>query len=924
MAIQKPSHTCTKIDYRALRTNLTHILLAISFTVFINTQGLGQTDLPQKGKTIAPKEKEQPISIPLDSLIKPKNENIVATTPKDSTVLDSVKPRKKEFLQGTVTYKAKDYTSFNKKEEKLYLYNEAEVYYQDMEIRSGIIVIDYKKNEVYAGRIKDSLGEYIQAPIFKQGNNLVEPDSIRFNFDSKKALIFNSKTEQNGGTIIAERSKKENDSVYYIQRGKFTTSKNLDDPEYYFLMRKAKIVPNKKVITGVTNLFIYDVPTPIGLPFAFFPLTQKQTSGVLFPTFGEQNERGYFFQNGGYYFAISDYFDLAVMGDYYTNGSYATRFESRYAKRYKFRGNLSFRLESLISGEIGFPNYNKTSQYNIQWQHSQDAKANPNSRFSASVNLGSSRYYQNSINEVNLAAALVNNLSSSVSYSKTFQGDPQVNVTLAATQNQNTQTKAINLTLPTLQANVARIFPFAPKTGIKKGAFQNINLQYSVRAENTINKTDSLFLKKAMFDNVKIGAQHSIPLSTNFKVLKYLSVSAGASYNEVWTLNTVEKSYDNVAKKEVVTDLNKFGAFRTYNFNSSLGTTLYGMFNFDKKGKGKAIQTIRHVVRPSLSYNINPAFKSYYDSYDKIVDADLNTIETVEYTRFDNSGFGVPGKTYSSAIGIGLSNAFEAKVRDSDTTKVEPKKIMLLNSLNFSTGYNVAGDSLQWSAVRMSGGTQLFNNKMNVNFGASLDPYALDNKNQRINTFNIDNNGSLFRLTNANIAVNYSLKSDDFKTKKATQASRDRTQQSGGRADDLFGRSLTYEEEMNDTEELTKDEELAKLYNYAIPWSLRLAYSINYSNAQRQNQFGSQSLMFSGDVELSPRWKVGLSSGFDFVNKGVTFTQLRFQRDLLSWRMNFGLTLRGSSSFWNFFIGIKSGLLKDIKYDKQSRPDKIL
>lgn len=886
--------------------------------MFINTFGLCQSDLPENGKAIPSNESSTTTIV--DSITKQKKEKVKPVKKQDSIVLDSVKPQKKQFLQSSVKYKAKDYTSFNKKEEKLYLYNEAEVYYQDMEIKAGIIVIDYSKNEVYAGRIKDSVGQYTQAPSFKQANNLIEPDSIRFNFDSKKALIFNSRTEQNGGTIIAERSKKENDSVYYIKRGKFTTSKNLEDPEYYFLMRKAKIVPNKKVITGVTNLFIYDVPTPIGLPFAFFPLTQKQTSGVLFPTFGEQNERGYFLQNGGYYFAISDYFDLALMGDYYTNGSYATRAESRYAKRYKFRGNLSFRLESIISSEIGFPDYSKSSQYNIQWQHSQDAKANPNSRFSASVNLGSSRYYQNSINEINLASALVNTMSSSISYNKTFRGDPQVNMTVAATQNQNTQTQAINLTLPTLQTSVSRIFPFAPKLGVKKGLFQNINLQYNLRAENRIQTTDSLFMKKEMFDGAKIGAQHSIPISTNFKLFKYLSISSGASYNEVWTLNTIKRYYDFDKKEEIKEDLNKFGAFRTYNFSTSLGTTLYGMFNFDKKEKGKIIQTIRHVIRPNISYNINPAFKQYYDSYERVIDADLNTTESIEYTKFDDSGYGAPGKTYSSSIGLGLSNTFEAKVRDSDTTKVQAKKIILLNNLNFSSGYNLAGDSLQWNPIRMSGGTQLFNNKMNINFGASLDPYALDNKNTRINTYNINNNGSLFRLTGANMAMNYSLKSDDFKSKGATQSSRDRTEQSGGRADDLFGRSLTYEKEMDDDNDSEKDEDI-KLYNYAIPWSLRLAYSINYSNSKRENQFGSQSLMFSGDVELSPRWTVGVSSGYDFTNNGITYTQLRFQRDLLSWRMDFGLTLRGPTSYWNFFIGIKSGLLKDIKYDKQSRPD---
>ena len=266
---------------------------------------------------------------------------------------------------------------------------------------AGYFLYMMDKNEVYAKGITDSLGEYTQAPIFKQAGDVVEPDSLIFNTKSQKALIYNSKTEQEGGLIISETTKKENDSVYFVNRAKFTTSEDPENPEYYILLRKAKIVPGKKVVTGLTNLFIADVPTPIGMPFAFFPLTKECTSGVIFPTFGEDTggNRGYNIQNGGYYFAINDYVDLAVLGDYYTNGSYGLRLQSAYAKRYKFRGNLSFRFENLINSERGFPDYSKSSVYNIRWSHSKDSKSNPNSSFSASVNLGSSTYYQESINQ---------------------------------------------------------------------------------------------------------------------------------------------------------------------------------------------------------------------------------------------------------------------------------------------------------------------------------------------------------------------------------------------------------------------------------------------------------------------------------------------------------------------------------------------
>ena len=918
MAIQKPSHTFTKIHLKALRTNIFQILFALSFTVFINTFCFSQ-DLPKPTVEVQPEKLQD--SVLQDSLqidINTIGEAIVSEKVQDSTMRDSTKP--KEFLTDIVKYSATDYTSFNQKEQKLYLYNNAHITYEDMDITAGIIVIDYSKNEVYAGRIKDSLGNYSQNPVFKQGADVVEPDSIRFNIETEKALIFNSRTEQSGGFIDAELTKKMNDSVYFIRNAKFTTSKDREDPEYYFLLRKAKVVPDEKVATGLTNLFIYDVPTPIGLPFAYFPLTKKQTSGVIMPTFGEENQRGYFLQNGGYYFAISDYFDLAVLGDYYTNGSYGLRMESAYAKRYKFRGNVGFRYESIINSEKGFPDYSKSTIYNIRWSHSQDGKASPNSRFSASVNLGSSKYYRNSANQINTNSFLNNTLSSSVSYSKTFQGEPQVNLSATATHSQNTNTEQINMTLPTLQGSVARIFPFAPKVGTKKGIIQNVNFQYNLRAENRIQTTDSLFFKKEMFDDAKAGVQHTIPLTTNFKLFKYFSLSAGTNFEEVWTFKTINKYYDSVNEEIIEETVNGFDSYRTYNFSTSLGTTIYGMFNFEKEGEDKMIKAIRHVMRPSISYNINPAFDNYYDTFE-VIDADGTTIREEEYTRFEDAIFGAPNNRFSSSLGISVSNNLEAKVRDKDSTAAEPKKIVLLNNLNFSTSYNFAADSLNWSPLRVSGGTQLFDKKMNVNFGATLDPYALDNNNTRVNTFNINNGGSLFRLTSANLTMNYSISSKEFSDNKESERSKEESRLSGGRDDDMFGRAEDFSDPRFYDDDDEKEEKETEFYNYKIPWSLRLAYSINYTNQRRENSIASNSLMFSGDIELSPRWSVNASSGYDFKNKGFTYTSLGFERDLLSWRMSFNWVPFSSRSSWYFFIGIKSGILSDIKYDQRRRPD---
>ncbi len=880
-------------------------------------------DIPKRTKPVKPLVTVDTLKIPQDSLQRISK----LTKERDSITTDTV-PKKKGMIESLVKYTASEYVSFDRAEQKTYLYNNAKVTYMDMEITAGIIVINHENNEVYAGRLKDTLGNYSQAPVFKQGSDVIEPDSIRFNFNSEKALIWNSRTEQSGGYIKSEKTKKENDSVYFINRGKFTTSADPENPEYYFLMRNAKVVPGKKVVTGLTNMFIADVPTPIGLPFAYFPLTKKQTSGVIFPSFGEDNQRGYNIQNGGYYFAISDYADLAVTGDYYTNGSYGLRVQSSYAVRYKFRGNLSFRFENLITSERGFPDYANSSIYNLRWSHNQDSKSNPNSRFSASVNLGSSRYYQQSINQVNASNFLNNTLSSSISYSKTFQGEPQVNLNMTATHSQNTQTQVINMTLPTFQGSVSRVYPFAPKNGSKKGLIQNINMQYNVRGENRIQTTDSLFFKKEMFDDAKIGMKHSIPLTTNFKLFKYLSLSAGGTYEENWTLNTVNKTFDQATQEVITTDLNNFDSFRTYNLSASLGTTVYGMFDF---GEDSKIQAIRHVMRPSISYNISPAFDQYYETYE-VIDANGLTSDEVEYTRFENSIFGSPNRNLSSSIGLSLGNNFEAKVRDKDSTATEPKKIILLNNLNFSTAYNIAADSLGWSPVRMSGGTQLLNNKMRINFGATLDPYALDNNNKKINEFNIANGGSLFRLTSANLTLNYSLSSQMFGGKESKNNSqnnraREESIQSGGRADDLFGKPQDFSNRQLETTSASTDEDEEKpseLYNYKVPWDLNLAYAVNYTNTARQNEISSHSLMFSGNVDLSPRWTVGASSGYDLKNKGITYTQLRFERDLLSWKLNFSWIPFSTRSSWNFFIGIKSGILKDIKYEQRRQRDRQL
>lgn len=911
MTLQKTGHNFTKIAFIPLQTNLFNIVL-VSFFLTLGCNNLYAQEIQNKSTVIPAKTQvEKPLIAPIDdskTILVPKK--VTDTIVKKDTIKAT-----KAFLDGKVKYKADKYARINQKKKTITLYDKAELYYQDIELKSGIIVLDYDKNEVYAGRLKDSTGKYTQYPSFKQGTNEVQPDSIRFNFKTKKALIWNSRSDQGDFRIKAAITKKENDSVYFLKGARFTTSKNIDNPEYYFQTNKVKFIPGKKVITGLTNMVIADVPTPIALPFAYFPMSKETSvSGIILPSYNDSNTRGFSLQNGGYYFALSNNYDLTALGDYYTNGSYGLRLESSYAKIYRYRGNVNFRYENLITSERGYPDYAKQKIYNLQWSHSRDSKANPNSSFSASVNLGSSKYFQQSINQANVGSNLNNTLSSSVSYSKTFTTVPQVRMSLSATHSQNTQTEVINMTLPTLQLSVDRIYPFVGKDGVKKGFFKNINLQYNLNGKNSITTTDSLFFKPQMFRDAKIGMQHSIPLSTNFKLFKYFSATTSVNYEEVWYAKTISRSYDVDQSAVVDKDVNGFDAFRTYNFSSSLGTTVYGTFNF---GDNKRIKSIRHVMRPSVSYSYTPSFEKYYDTYA----SDASGTITKQYTRFENGIYGSPGLTNSNIVGFDLSNTFEAKVTDRDSTKVEPKKVMLLNNLNFSTSYNVDADgitSLAWAPVRVSGGTQLFKDKMNVNFGTTLDPYAIDNSGTRINTFNVNNGGSLFRMTSANMTLNYSISSKEKDKNKDKK--NDQTERNGGREDDLFGRNTVQNNstvsQFDDTDD--GEDKISEFFRSKLPWDMTFAYSLTYSNSNRQREITGNSIMISANADLTPKWKAGISTGYDFVQKGVTYTQLRFERDLLSWRMDFNWTPFGTNANWGFFIGIKSGVLSDIKWDKRS------
>lgn len=832
---------------------------------------------------------------------------------KDTTAIDSIKP--KESIEDLITHVAKDYTIQDAKNNKLTLYNEASITYTDIDLKAGIIIIDYRKNTLFAKGIKDSTG-YVQKPNFKQGIQESEQDSLIYNFKSKRAIIYGLKTQQGEMLTYGEKTKRVNDSTVYIRKIKFTTSEK-ENPDYYITTNKAKIVPGKKIIVGTSNLVLADIPTPLFLPFAYFPLTEKSMSGFLIPAFDTgSSQRGIGFQNGGYYFAINDYVDLTVLGDAYSNGSWGVRFSSNYNKRYRFNGTFSFNFENNINGIRGFDDYSKANNFNIRWSHNQDQKASPNSRFTASVNLGSSRFFRESLNQFNIAQTQNNTFNSSINYNKNFVGTP-FNMAVTASHQQNTNTQSITMTLPSLTLNMNRIYPFAGKNGVKKNPIQKLGFNYNMQGQYLINTTDDEFFTSKMFETARSGMQHRTSTNTNIKAFRYFTLSPSANYEETWQFDYIKKQYNQNTNSIVTDTLRGFKSYREYNLGVSLSTNIYGDFSF-KKGRLKAI---RHTIRPTISYTYRPDFR---DNYLQQVQQSANPLDVIDYTLFDNGIYGAPSGGLSNAIGISLNNVLEAKVapKDPDSDE-EDEKIMILNNLNFNTSYNIAADSLRWSNVSFSAGTRLFKDKLAVNFNGSLDPYQVNENGARINKFN----PNLLRLSNANLTANYSISSKDFE-KDSSKETENNSGNGANNPPDTMGAVIDPTNRFggqpnsnNDGNETTETE----LYNAKIPWTLNLVYSATYrNNGLAPGEIGVHTLGFSGNIELSPKWKVGYSSGYDVKNGAFSFSRFNFTRDLDSWQFNFNWVPFGSNSSYTFFIGVKSSTLADLKWDKNKPPDRRL
>ncbi len=820
----------------------------------------------------------------------------------DSTAMsqDSTAASKPMFTD-IITYRADDSVKFSILEKKMFLYKNAFIKYLSTELTADYIELDMANNIAYASGVADSSGVLQGKPKFKDRNQEFESLDLKYNFKTGKGVIKEIITQQGEGYVQGKLTKKMTDSLYCVKNGLYTTCDQHDHPHFYIRMNKAILIKDKKVISGFANLNIEGVPLPLAIPFGFFPITKKGTSGILMPTYGEEKMRGFNLRNGGYYWFISDYVDLALTGTIYTNGSWGLDAGSNYRKRYKFTGQFNFSMSRNHTSEKGTPDYTESKDWSVRWNHNQDPKANPYTTFSASVDMSSaSNNYYNSTNINDIANQ---RKQSSISWSKKWPDKP-FNLTASFTHNQNSRDTSISLSLPNVNFRVSQIYPLRRKERVGKIKwYENIGFTYNAELRNSIQTKESELGEsfKHMARDWNNGFKHSIPLSTSINIAKDLSLTPSINYNGVAYLSSIRRGNwvtDSTVAGYGYTPIDTiYGLHYAHNYNTSVGLsynpTIYGMFQFKPDSK---VFAIRHVIRPSASITYTPNLGVDPDKYYKTY-LDRNG-KPVRYSIFDGKTYGTPtGSTRSQQTGtlnLSVDNNVEMKVRnDKDTTgKEEFKKVKLLESFRIQSSYNIFADSMRWSMIQLSARTKVFNNKVNINLSGTLDPYAISPSAVRYNKYH----GGVGRLTRVTASSGIQFSSDNGKKKMEKN-------------DRLNGH---YDEYMD----------------FEVPWSISLDYTFNYSknyapnpaaNATRPitNTTISQMVRINGDFSLTPRWKLGYSTGYDFQQKEVTATSFNITRDLHCWDMTFSCIPFGTHQSYNFQINVRSSLLQDLKLTKK-------
>jgi hypothetical protein len=814
-------------------------------------------------------------------------------------------------LDFNVIYKSADSLYFDLARSRVFLFSNAEIQYEKINLKAHYIEIDFSTNTLHAAGLPDSLGRMHGEPVFTEGDQSFVASTMSYNFDTKRGYIRGVITQEGEGYLHGKAVKKMENEITHVGQGSFTTC-NLDCPHFEFQFQKAKVIPGDKIVTGPVYLVIEDVPLPLALPFGFFPNKKGQASGIKMPSYGEEVNRGFYLEDGGYYWGISDYMELYLLGNIYSRGSWAFKPSLNYRKRYKYNGGINLSYANNVLGVEGTPNYEKRNDFSIRWNHSQDAKAHPTQRFSANVNIQTSKF--NRFNPVSSQNYLSNTFQSSISYQRSFAGKYFLNV--SATHSQNTLNNTVTMTLPDVSFNANRFYPFRRKTRV--GAlrwYEDISVNYTMNARNQVNTLDSLLFRPETLEDFRSGVRHSIPISSNIKVLNHFNLTNSVNYTERWYSQRIERRWvddelndEGELKPGFVTNdtLRGFYGVRDFDYRASLNTTIYGMAQFTRG----PIRAVRHVVNPSIGFSMRPDFGSEFWNYFGEVQTDT-TGRTQRYSYYQSGIYGSPPDGRSGSINLGISNNLEIKVRSKRDTVTGVRKVKLIESLTVNTSYDMARDSLRWSSLNVSGRTTLFRN-LQVQYSGRWSPYAIDSLGRMQNKFVWDTDGKLLRRENTswNFSMRYSINSSTIGKGKQTKA---RTEPE---VDPL-------------TSEFGTDEELAEVMMYpdqfidwSQPWSLSLDYSLRLTSNYRaqQDEFERttvQSLNFSGDISLTPKWKIGFRSGYDFVGNKFTYTSFNFYRDLHCWEMRFNWIPTGGQRSWNFQINVKSQMLQDLKLTRK-------
>lgn len=786
-----------------------------------------------------------------------------------------------ESLRSKVKYHSRDSIMTDMIDEVVHLYGAATVDYEDLHLKADYITIDFNKKELYAEGSTDSLGALIGKPEFTEAGQNFKSNTIRYNFDSKKGKIAYVITKEGEGYIHGDVVKKDPENNFFIRNGQFTTC-DLDTPHYSIASRKLKVISNNKIVTGPAFLIIESVPTPLFIPFGFFPNKKGRSSGLIFPSVGESANRGFFLQHLGYYFGINDYINFAVTSDVYTKGSYNLNGSSVYAKRYKYRGNFQVSYAHTVTSEPELPDYATRNDFQFRWNHTQDPKARPSSTFSADVTAGTSSYYHNVISS-NVTNFLSNTFQSNIQFSKRW--GEQYNLTAGLRHDQNTITHDVNLRAPDLSFGIARLFPFKKKesAGAEKW-YERIGTNYTMSATNYISTKDSLLFRRESLDNFKNGIQHNIPISTSFKLFSYFNLTPTINFTDRWYYKTVEYKWNDELKKVDTTTVRGFRAPFDYNTSASLTTRIYGMYQF-KKGP---VAAVRHVFTPSLGFSYRPDFGLPKYGYYKTIQYDtLN--HTRQYSIFDQTVYGGPANGKYGSVSLNLGNNLEMKVRTNSDTGSTEKKIKILENLNFGASYNMFADSMKLSTINVRGNTTLFD-KVNLSFGGTYDPYAFDASNNDYNRFQYSVDKRLARLTNANASLNFSLNKQS-QQKTSTKYSQQQ----------LMG--------INEHPEDYVD--------FNVPYNLNVSYTYSYNKRGELVPTTTQSVSVNGDLNVTSKWKVGFSSWYDITNGKITNFNVNIFRDLHCWEMHLNWIPLGYQESYFFQINVKSSILQDLKMIKR-------